>query len=177
MLAGQFGVDRWGAIRAARATMNRMDLGRETDILACQGRLRTAVPAAEAVLGDLEQTAHDLYRTDGLVCLRESEERFGVAVLSFANQAAAMVKISRYTLTCRFSTRSRVSSWRPAVLCPPSPRPPSRSARLTHCRIDQDVQPNSFPSSSKPRPGAALLEHLSPEFGLYTLFDFAILDT
>lgn len=43
---------------------------------------------ASAALGDLEQSAHDPYRKGGLVRLFESEERFGVAVLSLANQAA-----------------------------------------------------------------------------------------
>jgi hypothetical protein len=84
----------------------------------------------------------------GLVRLDESEERFGVAVLSFANQAAAFERISRSSLSWRFSRRSRVSSWRSAVLSPPSPRPTSRSVCLTHWRIDQDVQPNSLASSS-----------------------------
>ena len=57
-------------------------------------------PCIEAALGDREQPAHDTYRIVGLVCLQGSQERFGVAVLSFANQAAAFDKISRSILSC-----------------------------------------------------------------------------
>ena len=48
---------------------------------------------------------------------------------------------------------------------------------LTQCRIDQDVQPNSFASSSKPRParyGSTIWRRNS---GAHTRCDFAILDT
>jgi len=57
-------------------------------------------PCIEAALGDREQPAHDTYRIVGLVCLQGSEERFGVVLLSFANQAAPFDKISRSILSC-----------------------------------------------------------------------------
>lgn len=152
MIVRQFGVDRGRAIGSFRTAMDRMDQRRQTDVLAATRRQRPVVPRIEAALGNLEQPAHEPHRKVGLVCLHKSEERFRVAVLSFANQAAAFDKISRSNLSWRFSRRSRVSSWRSACVSPPSPWPTSRSACLTHCRIDQDVKPNSVASSLKPRP-------------------------
>jgi hypothetical protein len=49
-------------------------------------RLPPPTPSIQAALGNLEQFAHDPHRVCGLVRLHESEERFGVAGFSFANQ-------------------------------------------------------------------------------------------
>src|SRR5580693_2379836 len=89
---------------------------------------RPSIPRVIPTTGDLKQSAHDPYRVDGLVHLHEPEERFGVAVLSFANQAAAFDKISRSSFSCRFSRFSRANSSRSLVVRPPSPRFSSRSA-------------------------------------------------
>ena len=47
-------------------------------------RQRPTVPRIKAARGDFEQSAHHPHRVAGLVRLHESEQRFGVAVLSFA---------------------------------------------------------------------------------------------
>ena len=49
----------------------------------------TFIPRVITALGQIQQSAQNPYRVDGLVHLHEPEERFGIAVLSFANQAAA----------------------------------------------------------------------------------------
>ena len=86
-----------------------MDARREADVLPHEPT-SGGLPRIEAALGDREHPAHDPYRVVGLVRLHESEERFGVAELSFANQAVAFDRISRSILSCRFSRRRRVSS-------------------------------------------------------------------
>jgi len=62
---------------------------RQLDVSALTRRHPPPIPGVEAALGNLEQSTHDPYRMGGLVRFRESEERFGVAGFSFANQAAA----------------------------------------------------------------------------------------
>ena len=58
-------------------------------------------------------------RVGGQVRPHEPEERFEVA-LSVANQAAAFDRVSRSSLSRRFSRRSRLSSSRSLVVRPPS---------------------------------------------------------
>src|ERR1022692_1528996 len=138
--------------RATRTTVNRIDLAGERDIDPCPLTHRAFIPGVVAALGNVKQPAHCPYRKGGLVHSHEPEERFGVALLSFANQAAAFDKISRSSFSCRFSRRSRVSSSRSLVVRPPSPRLASRSACLTHFRIVQSVGPNSLDRSPYLRP-------------------------
>jgi hypothetical protein len=88
---------------------------------------------------------------DGLVRFHEFEERFEGAP-SVANQAAAFERISRSSLSLRFSRRSRASSSRSVLLNPPSPLPVSRSSCFTHREIDQGVGPNSFDKDAGVRP-------------------------
>jgi hypothetical protein len=88
---------------------------------------------------------------DGLIRFHEPEERFEGAP-SDANQAAAFERISRSSLSLRFSRRNRESSSRSVLVSPPSPLPASRSACLTHSEIDQDVGPNSFAKDAGVRP-------------------------
>lgn len=96
--------------------MDRMDVGTEPDVGPCTRRHRAMIPSIEAALGNLEQSAHNPYRVGGLIRLHESEERFGVAGFSFANQAAAFERISRSSFSRRFSRRRRVSSSRSALV-------------------------------------------------------------
>src|ERR1019366_712113 len=139
-------------IRPARAAVDRLDLAGERDIEPLPFTHRAFIPGVVAALGNVKQPAHCPYRKGGLVHSHEPEERFGVALLSFANQAAAFDKISRSSFSCRFSRRSRVSSSRSLVVRPPSPRLASRSACLTHFRIVQSVGPNSLDRSPYLRP-------------------------
>src|SRR5207244_2401561 len=131
------------------------DLGaprRDPDIDPPPSGHRALLPSIEAARGHFKQPAHDPYRVGGLVRLHESEERFGVAGFSVANQAAAFARISRSSLSLRFSRRSRVSSSRSAVVSPPSPLPRSRASCLTHSEIVHAVGPNSRDSSAGVRP-------------------------
>src|ERR1039457_2719317 len=152
MIIGQLRMNVGRAIRATRTTVNRIDLAGERDIDPCPLTHRAFIPGVVAALGNVKQPAHCPYRKGGLVHPHEPEERFGVALLSFANQAAAFDKISRSSFSCRFSRRSRVSSSRSLVVRPPSPRLASRSACLTHFRIVQSVGPNSLDRSPYLRP-------------------------
>ena len=79
----------------ARATMELVNFRRQCNVGPSTGRHRPLDPSVDAALGNLEQSAHFLDRMGGLVCLHESEKRFGVAGFSFANQAAAFERISR----------------------------------------------------------------------------------
>src|ERR1019366_4265993 len=97
-------------IRPARAAVDRLDLAGERDIEPLPFTHRAFIPGVVAALGNVKQPAHCPYRKGGLVHSHEPEERFGVALLSFANQAAAFDKISRSSFSCRFSRRSRDSS-------------------------------------------------------------------
>jgi hypothetical protein len=149
---GQLSVDVRGAVDASRPTMDLVDLRGKRDVLSSTLRQRTIVPRIEAALRHPEHSAHRGHVVMGLVRLHESEERFGVATFSLANQAAAFERISRSSRRRRFSRRSRVNSSRSALVRPPSPAPASRSACLTHVLIDHVVQPNSFESSRSDRP-------------------------
>ncbi len=57
-----------------------------------------------------------------MVIAHEPEPFAGIAFVSRANQAAAFERISRSSLSRRFSRRRRLSSSRSAVVRPPSPR-------------------------------------------------------
>jgi len=155
--------------------MDRPNPLSQRDVAPSMRRHRSSIPGVKTALGNPQQSAHFPYRTVGLVCLHEPEERFDVAGISFANQAAAFESISRSSLSRRFSRRSLVSSSRSVVVRPPSPAPPSRSSRLTHCRIDQGVTPNSLPSSSKRRPVRCNSTICRRNSGVYRLRAFAIL--
>ena len=64
--------------------MNGMNARRQAAVLTRTRRQRPTVPRIKAARGDFEQSAHHPHRVAGLVRLHESEQRFGVAVLSFA---------------------------------------------------------------------------------------------
>jgi len=63
----------------------------------------------------------------------------------FANQAAGFERISRLSLSCRFSRRSRLSSWRSSVI---RPSLPGKGLPAMVCA----EQPNSRESSAGVRP-------------------------
>jgi len=130
--------------------------------------------SVEAALRELQHSAHDPYRMGGLIGFHEPEERFGVALLSFANQAAAFDRISRSSLSLRLSRRSRVSSSRSAVVSPPSPRPASRSACRTQREIIQLEGPSSRESSWGLRPARTSSTIWRRKSGGYRFCLFAI---
>jgi hypothetical protein len=136
VIIGELGMDVGCPVGIARTMVDRPNAHHQFDISALTRRHPALIPGVKAALGNLQQSAHDPYRMGGLVRLHESEERFGVAGFSFAIQAAAFDKISRSSVSRRFSRRRRVSSSRSLVVGPPSPRPSSPAARLTHWRID-----------------------------------------
>src|SRR3984957_15667537 len=130
-------------IRVLGATVNPRDPPRQRQIRPIPLTHRPIQPGVESTSRNMQQSAHDPDRVGGLVHLHEPEERFEVP-LSVANQAAAFERISRSSLSLRFSRRSRPNSSRSAVVNPPSPLPASRFACRTHNPIVQGVGPNSF---------------------------------
>lgn len=74
---------------------------------------------------------------DGLICDHELESLDGIAVVSRANEAAAVRRISRSSCCVRFSRRSRRTSFCSPVVSPSWRRPASRPACRTqfpmHC--------------------------------------------
>jgi hypothetical protein len=87
----------------------------------------------------------------GLIRFHEPEERFEFP-LSVANQAAAFERISRSSVSLRFSRRSRADSSLYAVVSPPSRLSTSRFACLVLSEVDQAVGPNCFASEAAVRP-------------------------
>src|SRR5208282_5450981 len=78
-------------------------------------RGRTLLPRIVPAGGDAQHTAHGGDRINGPVCAHESVPLDGTAFVSRANQAAAFERISRSSLSCLFSRRSRESSTRSAL--------------------------------------------------------------
>ena len=145
-------MDAWGPVGPARPAMDRMNQRGEPDVLDGPGRRRSVHPRVESAGGDTQQLAHHPNRKGGLIRFHEPEDRFVVAVVACANQAAAFDKIARSTFNCRFSRRSCVSSVRSAVVRPLDRRPTSRSAWATQLLIDWAVSSNSRARSSGVRP-------------------------
>src|SRR5205807_10252484 len=109
-------------------------------------------PRIIAAGGDTQESAHGGDRVFGLVLAHEPEPFGGIAFVSRANQAAAFDRISRSSLSWRFSRLSRLSSSRSDVVRPSPQRPASRSAWATQFLIDCAVGSNSCASSSGERP-------------------------
>src|SRR5439155_13696486 len=167
------------AVGAVRTLVAGMDQRSQLHVLAIMLRQRTTPPIVKAARGDLQQPAHHTHRKGVLVRSHESEEFFAFGLVSCANQAAAFARISRSILSRLFSRRRRVSSARSVVLRPPSPRPASRSACLTHNAIVQGVGPNSRASSGMPRPARCSSTICRRNSAVYRfeVFDLAIRDS
>lgn len=82
----------------------------------------------------------------------EVEDRFEFTAVSCANQAAAVARISRSSLSCRLALRKRGSCSRSALVSPSLRLPSSRPARATQLMIDWAVGSNFRDSSSGVRP-------------------------
>jgi len=105
-LSAQLPMNPRASIGLVRASMDRLDRALENQILPFSFRHRTSLPGMEATAGDLQQPAHRPNRMGGLIHLHESEECLEFGTVSCANQAAAFERISRSTLSWRFSRRS-----------------------------------------------------------------------
>src|SRR5215467_1756609 len=91
-------------------------------------------PRIVATGGDTQQPTHAGNRIVRLVIAHELKPLRGIVFVSRANQAAAFDRISRSSLSWRFSRRSRLSSSRSAVATLPSvrthaPAPPATGRR------------------------------------------------
>src|SRR5919106_1867992 len=109
------------------------------DLLAGRG----AVGAVGVVggTGDLQQLARPL--EGALLRLLRLDERIDVHRVSFTKKAVARLRISTSCRSRRFSWRRADSSWRSALVSPPSPVPASRSAWRTHSRTAVSVRSKS----------------------------------
>src|SRR6185437_10716029 len=168
-------VDHRRAIGLAREPVDRGDLPRQCQILSLASAHRPIEPRVVPTPRDLKQPAHHPHRMGGLVHLHEPEERFE-GPLSVANQAAAFARISRSSLSLRFSRRSWMSSSRSALVSPPSPLPASRAARRIHKPIVQAVGPNSFASEVAERPERCSSTIWRLNSGVYRVVVFAIVN-
>src|SRR5262245_16685057 len=132
--------------------MDRNDAIPQHGILARAPRRAASRPRMIAAGGDAQNTAHRGHRMYGPVLAHESVSFGGTVFVSRANQAAARERMSRSTLSWRFSRRKRWSSWRSAEVNPSARRPSSRSACATQLRIVCAVGSNSRSNSSGVRP-------------------------
>jgi len=173
----QFGVDAWRAVCLARASMDRMDLGAERDVGRAARRRRSLAPRVEATDRDLQNSARDRRRIGGLVRCHEPEDFFEFGTVSCANQAAALERISRSSLSWRFSRRSRTSSSRSNEVGPSLRRPPSRSACATQLWIDWAVGSSFRDSYSGVRPARTNSAICCRNSGGYGLRNFGIVDS
>src|SRR6185437_15150416 len=105
-------------------------------------------PRIVATGGDTQQPTHAGNRIVRLVIAHELEPLCGIVFVSRANQAAAFDRISRSSLSWRFSRRSRLSSSRSAVVRPPSPRPALRSDDTYHAEIPCRVEIFNYQSGT-----------------------------
>src|SRR6516162_4253582 len=140
------------SIRPVRSRMDRNDAIPQHGILDRTPRRRSSRPRMIAAGGDAQNAAHRGHRMNGPVLAHESVSFGGTVFVSRANQAAAPERMSRSTLSCRFSRRKRWSSWRSAEVNPSARRPSSRSTCATQLRIVCAVGSNSRANSSGVRP-------------------------
>src|SRR5688500_12588030 len=170
-------VNGWRAVAAFALAMDRMNARQKRNVRPPSRRHRPIPPGVKSTHRHSEQPAHLPYRKGGLVRLHESEERFGVAVLAFANQAAAFDRMSRSSFSCRFSRRSRSSSSRSASLTPPSPLPSLSSACLTQYLIVPAAGPNSRARCAGTRPARTSSTICCRNSGVYLAPLWAIADS
>ncbi len=112
-----------------RTRMIMLDSSRQCFILLLTTGWLTLEPPVKITGRNIENTALRLYREYSPIRFHEFVD--GSGSVSFANQAVAFFRISRSTLSCRFSRRSRLSSSRSLVIKPSWRRPSSSSACLT----------------------------------------------
>jgi hypothetical protein len=127
---GQLGVDPG---RAIDAPVERVDLANplgRSRVLTRAGRRRAFDPGVKARSAHLEHAAHRLDGVLGPLRGDEPEHRHRVPP-SLAKKTAAFFRISRSSISVRFSRRSRRSSSRASLLSP-SARPSRARLRILH---------------------------------------------
>src|ERR1700733_2209148 len=139
------------AVGAAGDLMGDADFRQQGLVCLCPPRPRPLRPCIVAAGGDAQQPAHGGDRIGCLVIAHEPEPFGGIVFVSRANQAAVFVRISRSSLSWRFSRRKRLSSSRSVVVRPP-PCPVFRAAWATQFLIDCAVGSNSRANSAGERP-------------------------
>src|SRR5215207_5082324 len=138
----QFGVDAWGAVAALGGLVGLADVLGELLIGALAGRDGAGMVGVVGGTGDLQQLARPL--EGALLCSLRLEEPMHVHRVSFAKKAVARLRISTSPRSRWFSRRRAASSWRSALVSPPSLRVPlSRSAWRTHSRTAVSVRSKS----------------------------------
>src|SRR5512133_2019146 len=138
----QFGVDAWGAVAALGGLVGLADVLGELLIGALAGRDGAGMVGVVGGTGDLQQLARPL--EGALLCSLRLDERIHVHRVSFAKKAVARLRISTSPRSRWFSRRRAASSWRSALVSPPSLRVPlSRSAWRTHSRTAVSVSSKS----------------------------------
>src|SRR5215207_3861779 len=138
----QFGVDAWGAVAALGGLVGLADVLGELLIGALAGRDGAGMVGVVGGTGDLQQLARPL--EGALLCLLRLDERIHVHRVSFAKKAVARLRISTSPRSRWFSRRRAASSWRSALVSPPSLRLPlSRSTCRTHSRTAVSVRSKS----------------------------------
>src|SRR5512132_1006475 len=138
----QFGVDAWGAIAALGGLVGLADVLGELRIGALAGRDGAAMVGLVGGTGDLQQLAGPLEGAP--LCSLRLDEPIAVHRVSVAKKAVARLRISTSPRSRWFSRRRAASSWRSALVSPPSLRLPlSRSACRTHSRTAVSVRSKS----------------------------------
>lgn len=140
------------AIGLSGATMDRLDLRGQREVLQRSLRRRSIPPGIKPAGRDTQQPAHRPDRIGGLIRFHEPEERREFGTVSCANQAAAFDNISRLSFSWRFSVRNRASSSRSPLVRPSLRLPASRPAWATQLLIDCADGSSSRDSSAGDRP-------------------------
>src|SRR5215211_991987 len=138
----QLGVDAWSAVAALGGLVGLADVLGELLIGAVAGRDGAGAVGIVGGTGDLQQLARAL--EGALLGSLRLDERIHVHRVSFAKKAVARLRISTSPRSRWFSRRRAASSWRSALVNPPSLRLPlSRSACRTHSRTAVSVRSKS----------------------------------
>src|SRR5712691_10059159 len=148
----QIHVDIGRAVPALGARVVHANASRQSRIFERARRRLALCPCVVAARGDSKHATHRSHRILGLVRRYEPEDFLGVVSASRANQAVAFARISRSTLSLRFSLRRRLSSSRSTLVRTSWRLPPLASACATQLRIVCAVGSNSFASASGLRP-------------------------
>src|SRR5829696_1949842 len=138
----QLSVDAWSPIAALGCLVSLADVLGELVVGELAGRREGGAVGVIGGTGDLQQLARPL--DVALLCLLRLDERIDVHRVSFTKKAVARLRISTSCRSRWFSRRRADSSWRSALLSPPSPRvPASRLAWRTHSRTAVSVRSKS----------------------------------
>src|SRR5690242_10874382 len=167
----------WGPVGAPGALVNDPDVLEQLRIASAAHARRTLVPRVIAAGGEPQQPTHRGNRISGLMRSHEFESLSGIDPLSRANQAVAFARISRSSLSWRFSRRSLVSSSRSGLVTPSSRLPSSRSACASQLRMVCAEGSNCLDSSSGVRPARTRATIFRRNSAGYGGLDFDMVNT